>query len=115
MSVDERPATAPVDLSLPENINQIQRPSTGLSNTSSVHTPRSSRQSKKLPKLNESNSIHLQFLQEPSIKTESDSHIKTQKQSSTAQTSTRSSVEHKPYFHDVLVIHTHPPKVKLII
>jgi hypothetical protein len=79
--------------------------------TSSIHTPRSSSQSKKLSKTDESISIHSHHQQEKSIKTESDDRIVTQKSSSTERTASRSSLEQRPYYHDVLVIDTQPPKV----
>ncbi len=107
----ERPLTAPVNISISENIDRIQRPSTGSSVTSSIHTPRSSNQSKKLSKTNESTNIYQQFKQEQSIKSESDHRTLTQKESSTEHTTSRSTFEQKPYYHDILVINTQPPKV----
>jgi hypothetical protein len=111
ISVAERPSTAPVNMSISENIDRIQRPSTGSSITSSIRTPRSSSQSRKLSKINESNNFHQQFKQEQSIKIDSDNRTLTQKESSTGQTTSQSSFEQKPYYHDILVIHTQPPKV----
>jgi hypothetical protein len=109
-SAAERPSSAPINIPISENIDRIQRPSTGSSVRSSIHTPRSSTRSKKLPKITEFNNIHQQFKQEKSIRTDTDNRILTQKESSTGQTS-RSSFEQKPYNHDVLVIQTQPPKV----
>jgi hypothetical protein len=80
--------------------------------TSSIQTPRSSSQSKKLPQKDGSISTHSYHQQEKSIKTDSDDRTLTQKDSFTEQTaSRRSSVEQRPYNHDVLVIQTQPPKV----
>jgi len=109
--IAERPSTAPLIISTSENVNRIQRPSTGSSVTSSTHTPLSRSQSKKLPKIDPPNSIHLFNKQENSIKTDSDDRTLTLKDSSTEQTTSRSSFGQKPYYHDVLVIHTQPPKV----
>lgn len=110
-SVNERPTTAPVNISIPENMDRIQRPSTGSSVTSSTHTPHSSSQSKKLPKINEPRRVYQEFKHEQSTKSESDNRTLTQKESSTEQTTSRSSFEQRPYYHDVLVIETQPPKV----
>jgi hypothetical protein len=80
--------------------------------SSSIHTPRSSDQTKKLPKTTESNTIYEQIEQEPSSKTDSDDHTLTQKESLTENnTTSESPFEQKPYYHDILVIHTQPPKV----
>lgn len=99
-------------MSMSENIDQIQRPSTGSSVTSSIHTPRSSNQSKKRPKINEPHNIYQQFKHEQLTKSDSDNRTLTQKDSSTEQTNSRLSFEQRPYYHDVLVIETQPPKVK---
>ena len=104
----DRPSSAPMIISTSENIERTQRPSTGSSMTSSIHTPHSSSQSKDLPKIGKSNNISTQNKQKQSTKIDRTS---TQKDSSTDQSTSRSSFEQKPYYHDVLVIHTQPPKV----
>ncbi len=113
ISIAERPSTAPDFLQTPENIDEIQRPSSGSSVSSSTHTPRSSNQSKKLPKIIESNHIHPQIEQEePSTKTDSNDRTLTKKESLTEHnTTSQSAFDQKPYYHDVLVIQTQPPKV----
>lgn len=58
-----------------------------------------------------SNSTPSSYPQSKSIKTDSDDRILTQKDSSTEQTTSRSSFEQRPYYHDVLVIQTQPPTV----
>jgi len=100
--IAERPVTAPVSIPTLENIDRIQRPSTGSSVSSSIRTPRSSNQTKKLPKINESNDIHREIKQEPWIHADSDDRGLIQKESS---------FEKRSYNHDVLVIQTQPPKV----
>ena len=111
ISVVERPSTAPLSIPSPDNIDRIERPSTGSSVASSIHTSRSSNQSKKLSKIIESDHVRQHIQREQSIKTTSDDRTSIQKDSSTEQNTNQSSFEQKPYYHDILVIHTQPPKV----
>ena len=109
--IAERPSTAPPIIPNAEDVDRAQRPLTGSSITSSVQTPLSQSRSKRLPRMPPSNSTPSSNQQTKSIKTDSDDRILTQKDSSTEQTTSRSSFEPRPYYHDVLVIQTQPPKV----
>lgn len=109
--IAERPATAPLILSTSEDVDRIQRPFTGSSVGSSTQTPLSQSQAKKLPKLRPSDSIHSSNQRDKSIKTDSDARTLTHKESSTEQTTSRSSFEQRPYYHDVLVINNQPLRV----
>jgi hypothetical protein len=106
ISIAERPSTAPVNIPTPDDIDGIQRPSTGSSVSSSIHSSRSSTQRKQLHKINESDHHYRQIKQEQSSKTDSDERASTQKEFLTEQ---------KPYYHDILVIHTQPPRVNYYI
>lgn len=98
-------------ISTAEDVGHIQRPFTGSSVGSSTQTPLSQSQSKKHPKIHLSDSIHSSHQPEKSVETVSDDRTLTYKESSTEQTTSRSSFEQRPYHHDVLVINTQPPKV----
>jgi hypothetical protein len=88
VSIAERSSSDPLNTQTPDDIDQI------LSGSSSSRSSRSSAQTKQLDKINEI-----------------DDHTLPDKDSSTEQDTNRSSVEQKPYNHDILVIQTQPPKV----
>ncbi|CAF2314905.1 unnamed protein product [Rotaria sp. Silwood2] len=112
VSIGERPSTAPLNIPTSDNINRVPRPSTGSSITSTIHTTRSNSQGKKISKLNKSNHIHQEIKRQHSLETASDNRTSSEKEFLNEQNISRTSFSKKPYYHDVLVIHTQPPKLE---
>lgn len=108
----ERPLTAPLTMETSENTDHIQRPSTGSSATSFIQNSRSKDQSKRVARTNKSEDTLQQIQRERSIEIDSQDPLISEKESFNNQTASQPFVEQKPYYHDVLVIQTQPPKVK---
>ncbi|CAF3267394.1 unnamed protein product [Rotaria socialis] len=108
----ERPSTAPLTNLISENADRNQRPSTGSTLLSAAHTTRLSSQRKKLSQTEKSDFIREQNKREKSIESNGDHRTATEKELSREKNSSLSSSPLKPYFHDVLVIETQPPKLE---
>ena len=111
LSIIERPSTALVSIPISENIDRTQHPSTGSLIIYSYSTICSSSQIKKVSTIKKTNNIRQQIKQEKMIKTDIYNPRLSQKESSNEKTAYLSSFEQKLYPHNLLVIHTKPPKV----